>query len=116
METAACCSGVRLTGGRNLPLDNGRPGCYTIGVKMAEKGTAPEERPREGARFAESAPAAQSGPPTTPEPPAETPPGGVDRDGSSRYRGHERRPAGRKQGGTVEPDEIAASPLNVGQG
>ena len=70
METAACCSGVRLTGGRNLPLDNGRPGCYTIGVKMAEKGTAPEERPREGARLLEALlPRSQDRPPPLSRPP-----------------------------------------------
>ena len=59
--------------------------------------------------MAESVPAERCGALTTPEPPAETL-WGVDRDGSSRYRGHKRRCLHRKQGGTVECMYIALHP------
>ena len=58
---------------------------------MAKKGIAPRDTDQRGSTTAESVPAERRGTLTTPEPPAETLFGGVDRDGSSRYRGHKRQ-------------------------
>jgi len=68
---------------------------------MAEKGTAPAGRAREGTPWLKpSSPEQQNRLPPLSRPP--NPFGAVDRDGPARYSGHERRLWSRKQGGTVE--------------
>ncbi len=84
-----------------FPLDFSPSRCYSSLITSAQKEKNPQVPDREGRvwwkRSAEKRREYHSGAARD------------DRDGPARYSGHKRRPAGRKQGGTVE--RVFASPL-----